>query len=371
MAALLLGAWLAAAVVAAVPPTVTIYTNKSNVYGKAQPRADAGNVKYLGNESSTAGCEAACLAYAGVDGSECNSFSFHAVNFPDKPGTPPAKTFAGACYGITDHGWFPRDGSCPGIESCVTSGQVHRPLPACGSGSPAGCSWLDDPVCLALNGAHHCGRPGAPACISGVLEPAVMMTVAQAATKCAALPTCTGFTYDGQNASDSLVNITLANVTASTAGPCWTHRKFFAIDEDPYRPAFHFLPSSSWMNDPNGPMFNGGLYHLFWQWDPTPGYSIFPVSAGGFNNMHWGHGEYCTATLIDLIYLNLCETVGHSCFAGYNRLEAAADCALPRQRLVRWRVERLRHHQRPHRSRPFVLCAVQFLLRTGHPRRSY
>ena len=33
-------------------------------------------------------------------------------------------------------------------------------------------------------------------------------------------------------------------------------------------------------------MIYGGLYHLFWQWNPS---IVEPASAGGFVNMHWGH----------------------------------------------------------------------------------
>jgi hypothetical protein len=38
--------------------------------------------------------------------------------------------------------------------------------------------------------------------------------------------------------------------------------------EDPLRPAFHFLPQSNWMNDPNGPYFDArtGIHHLFYQY---------------------------------------------------------------------------------------------------------
>ena len=43
-----------------------------------------------------------------------------------------------------------------------------------------------------------------------------------------------------------------------------------AIDkvDDPMRPAFHFLPPSNWMNDPNGPYFDSthNIHHLFYQY---------------------------------------------------------------------------------------------------------
>ena len=32
---------------------------------------------------------------------------------------------------------------------------------------------------------------------------------------------------------------------------------------DPLRPQFHLLPSHNWMNDPNGPIFWNGRYHMF------------------------------------------------------------------------------------------------------------
>src|SRR5689334_11546308 len=32
--------------------------------------------------------------------------------------------------------------------------------------------------------------------------------------------------------------------------------------KDPARPQFHFRAPANWMNDPNGPIFYGGFYHM-------------------------------------------------------------------------------------------------------------
>lgn len=47
-----------------------------------------------------------------------------------------------------------------------------------------------------------------------------------------------------------------------------------------YRPKLHFTPTKGWMNDPNGMIRHGGLWHLFFQHDPN---SIH------HGPMHWGH----------------------------------------------------------------------------------
>ena len=51
---------------------------------------------------------------------------------------------------------------------------------------------------------------------------------------------------------------------------------------DPLRPQFHLLPRANWMNDPCGPIFAGGRYHVFFQYNPGGPY---------WGNMHWAHAS--------------------------------------------------------------------------------
>ncbi len=53
-----------------------------------------------------------------------------------------------------------------------------------------------------------------------------------------------------------------------------------AIANDPLRPSYHLLPQHNWMNDPNGPIWWKGNYHLFYQLNPH---------AAVWGDMHWGH----------------------------------------------------------------------------------
>ncbi len=49
---------------------------------------------------------------------------------------------------------------------------------------------------------------------------------------------------------------------------------------DPMRPQFHLLPVRNWMNDPNGPIYFDGRYHMFFQYNPK---------AAVWGNMSWNH----------------------------------------------------------------------------------
>jgi beta-fructofuranosidase len=52
------------------------------------------------------------------------------------------------------------------------------------------------------------------------------------------------------------------------------------VKGDPDRPVYHVLPPANWNNDPNGPIYYKGHYHLFYQHNPY---------GDDWGNMHWGH----------------------------------------------------------------------------------
>lgn len=52
----------------------------------------------------------------------------------------------------------------------------------------------------------------------------------------------------------------------------------FSVADDRFRPHYHLLPPSNWLNDPNGPMYYNGYYHMFFQYNP-----VAPVP----NKIHW------------------------------------------------------------------------------------
>jgi len=49
---------------------------------------------------------------------------------------------------------------------------------------------------------------------------------------------------------------------------------------DHERPQYHLLPAHNWMNDPNGPIYFRGRYHMFHQYNPQ---------GAVWGNMHWAH----------------------------------------------------------------------------------
>lgn len=77
------------------------------------------------------------------------------------------------------------------------------------------------------------------------------------------------FCSDGETASNALVRATAA---VEAAAP--------RAQADPARPIFHITAPAQWINDPNGPIFYKGFYHLFYQLHP------FSDASGP---KYWGH----------------------------------------------------------------------------------
>ena len=48
--------------------------------------------------------------------------------------------------------------------------------------------------------------------------------------------------------------------------------------DDPLRPQYHLMPTKNWLNDPNGPVYYNGYYHMFFQYNPN---------AAVWGDIHW------------------------------------------------------------------------------------
>ena len=88
-------------------------------------------------------------------------------------------------------------------------------------------------------------------------------------------------------------------------------REHAPLSDRSKRPSYHLTPEIGWMNDPNGFCSFGGVYHLFWQYNP------FDVK---WNTMYWGHAV--TKDFVKWEYLPIALAPdkpydwGYGCFSG-------------------------------------------------------
>lgn len=84
----------------------------------------------------------------------------------------------------------------------------------------------------------------------------------------------------------ALLSVSCKN-SAEEKGKTESEENKMTLNEEEFRPAFHFTPEEHWMNDPNGMFYLDGTYHLYYQYYPEDNV---------WGPMHWGH-----ATSTDLM----------------------------------------------------------------------
>lgn len=63
-------------------------------------------------------------------------------------------------------------------------------------------------------------------------------------------------------------------------GICFSCSNDISIEKDKYKPLYHFTRDEGWIGEPAGLLYDNGIYHVFYQYNPTENV---------YGNIHWGH----------------------------------------------------------------------------------
>jgi sucrose-6-phosphate hydrolase SacC (GH32 family) len=88
---------------------------------------------------------------------------------------------------------------------------------------------------------------------------------------------------------------------------------------DDFRPTFHFVPEKNWMNEPNGLIKIGSIWHLFYQHNPTGNF---------WGNIVWGHATSTDLVRWEHLPVALGNEGGIQSFTGTSYYDSANTSAL-------------------------------------------
>ena len=66
---------------------------------------------------------------------------------------------------------------------------------------------------------------------------------------------------------------------------------------DPQRPSYHLMTAANWINDPNGPVYHDGYWHMFFQHNPYIA-DFGPMGWGHARSRDLAHWEHCPVAIM-------------------------------------------------------------------------